>query len=218
MKIRTQILVLAALAAGTVAVPALAAETAGPWYVGGGFGKSFSSGGNTTFAVPGFPTVIATTSGFDSNKTSFQLFGGYQFTPIWGVEVQYTGLGKRSGTATLSGGATGTVAVPDTKFYQYGIAGTGTLAIDDNWFARGKLGVSSNHIDGTTVTFPGGFYSTGSSSKTDLLAGAAIGYRWNANVSTRLEYEYFGKFQGNNSSGNASVKGNNLGLRLQYNF
>ena len=214
MKIRTQILVLAAVAAGAIAAPASAAEVAGPWYAGIGFGQSFGSGGNTSGTVPG-TAIPFTSSGFDQNKTSFQVNGGYQFTPEWGVEVQYTALGKRNGTVTAGGV---TASVPDTKLYQWGIAGTYTLAFNESWFGRGKLGVSSNHIDSSTATLPAGSISFGGGSKTDLLAGIGVGYRWNANFSTRLEYEYFGKFESKNGNQTSNVKANNIGLRMQYNF
>ena len=85
------------------------------------------------------------------------------------------------------------------------------------WFARGKLGVSSNHIDTTNISVPGGSVQIGGGSKTDVLAGIGVGYKWNANFSTRLEYEYFGKFEaanGSSSNGNASQ----WGLRMQYKF
>ena len=198
-----------------IAVAAIAAPASAQFYIGGGLGKSFGSDGNTS-AVIGTTTVV--TSGLDNNKTSYQINGGYEFTPIWGVEVQYTDLGKRSGIATFSGGVTGTAAIPDTKLYQWGISGTGTLAINEDWFARGKLGVSSNHIDNSTATLGGVTFSTGGGSKTDLLLGAAIGYRWNKNFSTRLEYEYFGKFSSNSGNATSNVKANNIGLRLQYSF
>jgi len=208
---------LTALASAAVAGPAAAQSQpiAGPWYVGIGLGQSFGSGGNTSGTIPG-TAIPFTSSGFDDNKTSFQVNGGYQFTPEWGVEVQYTWLGERDGTLTAAGR---TASFSDVKLYQYGVAGTYTMAIDQNWFARGKLGVSRNHIDSSTATIPGvGTVGYGGGSKTDLLAGIGVGYRWNANFSTRLEYEYFGKFESNSGNQTSNVKANNIGLRMQYNF
>ena len=218
MKTRNLIFVSAALAAGAISMPAAAqsaTQTAGPWYAGIGLGKSFGSGGNTSGTIPG-TAIPFTTSGFDDNKTSFQINGGYQFTPEWGVEVQYTWLGERDGTLTAAGR---TASFSDVKLYQWGVAGTYTMAFDQNWFGRAKLGVSSNHIDSSTATIAGvGTVGYGGGSKTDLLAGIGVGYRWNANFSTRLEYEYFGKFESNNGNQTSNVKANNIGLRMQYNF
>jgi opacity protein-like surface antigen len=214
---KTKLIVIStALAAAALAAPAYAQSKAGfepGFYVGLGFGQSHVSGGNNAVVVGG-TTFVA--SGFDSNKTTFQVNGGYQFTEMWGLEVQYTDGGSRSGVITNT--ATGaTIGTPSIKAYQWGISGTGTYMFDEAWFARGKLGVSSNHIDNFTVAVPGGAVGVGGGSKTDLLAGIGVGYKWNANFSTRLEYEYFGKFASNNgtsSNGTAS----NLGLRMQYKF
>ena len=211
MKKSNLVVALAALAVSFIAAPASAQY----FYLGVGAGQSFGSGGNSS-GVVGTTTVV--TTGLDSNKTSWQVNGGYQFTPVWGLEIQYTDLGSRSGAAIFTGGVNGTAAIPSTKSYQWGVAGTGTYAFNENWFARGKLGVSSNHIDNSTATFGGVTFATGGGSKTDVLAGAAFGYNWNKNVSTRLEYEYFGKFNSANGNATSNFKGNNLGLRLQYSF
>lgn len=216
MKKSNLIIMSAAFAAAAFSLPAAAqkaTETAGPWYVGVGLGQSFGSGGNSSGTFNGIPF---TTSGFDQNKTSFQVNGGYQFTPEWGVEVQYTYLGERDGSVTAAGR---TANFGDVKLYQWGVAGTYTMAFTDQWFGRGKLGVSSNHIDSSTASIPGvGSFNYGGGSHTDVLAGIGVGYRWNANFSSRLEYEYFGKFESNNGNQTSNVKANNIGLRMQYNF
>src|SRR3954462_9994901 len=209
-------IIVAAALAGAISAPAFAqSRVAGPWYIGAGLGQSFGSGGNTSGTIPGTATAFST-SGFDDNKTSFQLNGGYQFTPEWGVEVQYTYLGERSGSVPAGGR---TASFNDVKLYQWGVAGTYTMAFTEQWFGLGKLGVSSNHIDSTTAVIPTvGSVGLGGGSKTDLLAGIGVGYRWNANFSTRLEYEYFGKFESNSGNQTSNVKANNIGLRMQYNF
>ena len=104
------------------------------------------NGANTSGTFNG---VAYTTTGFGDNKTTFQVNGGYQFTENWGVELQYTDLGSRSGTIT---GLGTTVGTPSIRAYQWGIAGTGTYYFTPEWFARGKLGVSSNHLASTNVS------------------------------------------------------------------
>ena len=47
-----------------------------------------------------FDTVIYTASGFDDYKTTFQVNGGYQFTEMWGIEVQYTS--RRDSSMSIS--------------------------------------------------------------------------------------------------------------------
>src|SRR3954469_3906035 len=115
---KSGLIIAAAALAGGISVPAFAqSRVAGPWYIGAGLGQSFGSGGNTSGTIPG-TAIPFTASGFDDNKTSLQLNGGYQFTPEWGVEVQYTWLGERDGTLSAAGR---TASFSDVKLYQYGV-------------------------------------------------------------------------------------------------
>ena len=187
MKAKRILVGLTALAAATMSVPVFAqakGADAGPWYLGFGLGKSHSSGGNTSGVAFGVPFSV---SGLDNNQTSWQVNGGYQFTPEWGVELQYTDLGKRNGTVTFGAPLNGVATIPDTRAYQWGIAGTGTYWFNESWFGRAKLGVSSNHVSSSSVTFGGVTVATNSTSKTDVLAGVGAGYRWTPNITTRLE-------------------------------
>jgi len=200
------------------AATALAAPASAQWYIGGGIGASKSTGGNTSGVAP--PAgVVFTTTGFDDWKASGQIYGGYQFTPIWGVELQYTYLGSRSGAVTFGAPINGTAATNSFKAYQFGAAVTGTLAFNEQWFGRAKLGVSNNHTDdinGTVTTGGGtGTLIVSGGNKTDVLAGIGVGYNFSKEVTGRIEYEYFGKFFDANS---VSVKGQNVGAKLQYNF
>jgi len=213
MKKRDLIAISTALAAAAIAMPAAAQSKAFEpgFYVGIGAGQSKVSNGTSAGVFNG---TAFTTSGLDSNKTTFQVNGGYQFTENWGVEVQYTDLGNRSGTITALGTTVGT---PSVSAYQLGLAGTGTLPLPNDFFLRGKLGVSSNHLGDLNVVVAGTPINIGGSNHTDVLAGAAVGYKWNANFSTRLEYEYFGKFETSNGT-TSNGTGSNIGLRMQYKF
>ena len=213
MKKSNLILASAAIAAAAFSMPAAAQSSAFQpgFYIGAGFGQSHVSNENQSGTVGG---VAYTTQGFGDNKTTAQINGGYQFTEMWGLEVQYTDLGKRSGTITALGT---TVATGDIKAYQWGISGTGTYMITDQWFARGKLGVSSNHIDDRTIAIGASAFHVGGGNHNDVLAGIGVGYKWNQNFSSRLEYEYFGKFSAANGA-TSEAKASNIGLRMQYKF
>ncbi len=200
MKKTRTILALATLALGTAA-PAFA-----QFYIGGGAGRSMVNHGSYT-------RTGVTVSGLDSSESSLQINGGYQFNRTWGVELQYTDLGSRNGTACTGGVCRST---PDVKAYQWGIAGTATYDFAQTWFVRGKLGLSSNHLDSLSGTVNGTTYTNNGSSKQDLLVGFGIGHRWNRNVTTRVEYERFGKFALDN--GSAEGTGSNIGLRFEYSF
>lgn len=205
MKKSDLIVCLAALAAAAFAVPASA-----QFFVGLGAGQSRVS--NSSYGGT-YNGNAFTLSGLDSDEMTLQFNGGYQFTPMWGLQVQYTDLGSRSGTISALGASAPT---GDVKAYQWGVAGTGTFFMTPKVFLRGKLGVSSNHIDDINTVVGGRAFSISGSSNTDVLAGIGVGYEWSKNFSTRLEYEYFGKFDSNN--GSASGTGTNLGLRMQYTF
>lgn len=125
----------------------------------------------------------------DSHETSWKLYGGYQFSPVWGVELGYNDLGRYRGADIES----------------WTLAGTGTLALNPSWSLLGKLGVAANRAR-----------FAGASHEQDLLVGVGLGYSFNKNLGLRLEYEDFGRLSdvggGNNS------RGNNLGLSVKYSF
>ena len=192
-----------------ISVPASA-----QWYAGAGVGSSNATGLNGSGAVTA--TTNVTISG-GTRATSWKLYGGYQFTPNWGVEAQYTDLGKRSATATFSGAVVGSAGL-NASASQWGIAGTGTMPLSNNFYLLGKLGVSRNEIANVTATFGGVTYSGSGTSKTDLLAGLGVGYNFNKNVGVRFEYENFGKFSSNGGAGGSGIKGDNWGISLKYAF
>ena len=191
-----------------ISVPASA-----QWYAGAGVGSSNVTGinGSETDGPNNF-----TLSG-GTRATSWKLYGGYQFTPNWGVEAQYTDLGKRSATVTLSGAVVGSGGL-NASASQWGIAGTGTLPLSNNFYLLGKLGVSRNKIDNVTATIGGVTVSGSGTGKTDLLAGLGVGYNFNKNVGVRFEYENFGKFSSNGGVGGSAIKGDNWGISLKYAF
>ena len=201
--------IAAAVLTAIISVPASA-----QWYAGAGVGSSNVTGINGSGAATA--TTNFTISG-GTRATSWKLYGGYQFTPNWGVEAQYTDLGKRSPTLTISGpgGGSGGLNVSPS---QWSIAGTGTMPLSNNFYLLGKLGVSRNKIDNATVTVGGITVSGSGTRKTDFLAGLGVGYNFNKNIGVRFEYENFGKFSSNGGVGGSSIKGDNWGISLKYAF
>ena len=102
----------------------------------------------------------------DTRETSWKAYGGYQFTPTWGMELGYNDLGKYRGADIES----------------YSLAGTGTIPLNERWSLIGKLGAAENRPD-----------AAGTSNNTALLLGIGVGYSLGKNVGVRLEYEDFGK-------------------------
>ena len=188
-----KILSACAIAAAFVAMPASA-----QWYVGAGVGSSRAAGADGTDATG------VTYSGGNTNKSSVKVYGGFQITPIWGVEAQYTDLGNRNIVATRAGVVIGSGNI---KASQYSLAAVGTLPLSQSFSLIGKLGVSQNKVTGIN-----------SQNKSDLLAGVGVSYSINPKLAVRLEYEDFGKVSSNGGPTGGSVRANNTSLSLQYAF
>lgn len=186
----------------TACAIAAASLTAAPsfaqGYIGFGVGASNSRGANSN--VGG----IAVTGG-ESSKGSAKVYGGFQFTPTWGLEAQYTDLGSRNFTANNTN--TGVVTTGNARSSQYSLAGTGTFPIGQSFALIGKLGASANRAN-----------FQGSNNKTSLMAGVGVSYSITPRLAVRLEYEDFGKFADTNGLGGGSIRANNTSLNLQYAF
>lgn len=191
------------LIACAVAATFVATAASAQGYVGLGVGSSKISGadGNAGGGV--------TLSGGNANKTSIKVYGGFQFTPTWGLEGQYTDLGSRNLTATLGGAVVGTGSV---KANQFSIAGTGTLPLASNFSLLGKLGLSANRA---SVSGLGG---SSSANKTDMLIGVGVSYSITPKMAVRLEYEDFGKFSKDGGVNGGAIRANNVSIGLQYAF
>jgi OmpA-OmpF porin, OOP family len=178
--------------AGVIAAAFAAAPAFAQGYVGLGFGNS---------SVSGFD--IATVSGGNTSKGSVKIFGGYQFTPNWGAELQYSTLGTRDIRSTT--GATGSFTSS-----QFSIAATGTLPLNSSFSLIGKLGASGNRINTS------GAIVTGSGNSTGLLVGIGAAYNFTPALSARLEYEDFGTMAKINNG--STVRANGYSLSLKYAF
>jgi OOP family OmpA-OmpF porin len=190
-----------AIAAAFVAMPASA-----QWYVGGGVGSSKVTGADGT--APTIPPLTLT--GADSSKASIKVYGGYQFTPNWGVEAQYADLGSRD--FGIRNGAGALLATGSLKASQFSVAGTGTLPLSNNFSLFGKLGISSNHGKISAVGV------SDSGSKTSPLIGVGVTYNFSPKLAVRFEYEDFGKFSNDGGASGGSIRADNFGLSLQYAF
>jgi OOP family OmpA-OmpF porin len=204
-----KILMAAAIAGAFVAAPASA-----QWYVGAGVGAGRAKLGSAS-ASSGAVTV--TTQGTDDHDTSAKVYGGYQFTPNWGLEVQYAWLGKYD--FNISSNVPGVTGRGNYKAESWGVAATGTLPLSNNFYLMGKLGAAFNKVDGGNfcASGPGGTAcgNLGSDRKTDLLAGVGVGYNFNPKLGVRVEYENFGKMSKDNGG---NIKGENWAVSLKYSF
>ncbi len=179
-----KILTACAIAAATLA----AAPAFAQGYIGAGLGSS---------KVSGFDG--GTITGGNTNKGTAKVFGGFQFTPNWGLEVQYSDLGRRD--IANAGAAIGSISTS-----QFGVSGTGTLPLSSNFSLLGKLGVSANRTTGI-----------GSANASSLLVGLGVAYNFSPALSARLEYEDFGKMGTFTATGN-NPRINAYSIGLKYAF
>lgn len=196
-----KLLIACTVVAAFVAMPASA-----QWYAGIGAGSSKASGVDGPIIGTGIPAGTRLTGG-DSNEGLIKLYGGYQITPNWGVEVQYSDLGKRDVVARTAAGAP--ILSGSFKASQYSIAGTGTLPLGGNFSLLGKLGVSSNR---GKIAVQG---LRDSGSKSSVMAGVGIAYNFTPVMAVRVEYEDFGKL-GEGFGG--AVRINATSISLKYAF
>lgn len=179
----------------TACVVATAALTVAPvfaqGYVGLGVGSSKLSGFDN-----------GTVTGGNTSKGQAKIFGGFQFTPNWGAELQYSDLGKRDvSNAGVSAGSFTTS--------QYSIAGTGTLPLSSGFSLLGKLGVSANRISGSALL--------NKNSNTSAMIGIGAAYSITPALSVRVEYEDFGKV-GTVAANGSTVRANAYSISLKYGF
>jgi OOP family OmpA-OmpF porin len=179
-----KILTACAIAAATLA----AAPAFAQGYIGAGLGSS---------KITGFDN--GTITGGNTSKGTAKVFGGFQFTPNWGLEVQYSDLGRRD--LSNAGVAAGSMSTS-----QFGVSGTGTLPLSSNFSLLGKLGVSANRTTGTA-----------SANNSGLLVGLGVAYNFTPALSARLEYEDFGKI-GTIAANGSTVRANAYSISLKYGF
>jgi OOP family OmpA-OmpF porin len=173
----------------------LAPSVYAQFYLGVGAGQAHASVPSLNTTVLGLPVTASATK---SNDTSYKIYGGYQFTKNWGVEVGYNDLGNGYNVNFNFAGLPGSGSVKIDNWY---VAGTGTLPLGDRFSVFAKLGAVANH--------------------SDVLVGVGAQYAFTRNWSARLEYEDYGKVSSDDvwgTGGSGSVKANAWYLSAKYSF
>ena len=118
------------------------------------------------------------------DPTAFGAYAGYNFTPEFGMEVEYVGSSEES--INISG-----VNV-DYDLKTYGIYGTYRYVFPNTaLYAKGKLGFAKAEIDeSVSVTIPGVGSESYSESYSDsgIAGGIGLGYLVNPNIAIEAEY------------------------------
>lgn len=126
-------------------------------------------------------------SGVDGDgwKASGKIFGGYEFTPVWGVEAGYTDLRSANGNYTI-GTTPGTIRTDGSRSY---LAAKATMPVNEQVSVYGKLGLGYSKLDASTSA-PNVAWSD---NKTEAYGGIGAQYNLNKQVALTMEYERYGK-------------------------
>lgn len=157
-------IVIALLLSAFVAAPALADNT-GRFYLAGDFGAATYSG------LPGWP---------DPNVV--RIAGGFHFSPVFAVEVGYSMFGDSNTIDPLYGPAT--ISASSLQ-----VAAVGSLPLGPQFDLIGKLGLASNYEKYSDAT---GYAASWTQS--DLLVGFGAQINVSPEVSVRMLYDSYGKF------------------------
>jgi opacity protein-like surface antigen len=175
---------IAVLLSAFVATPAVAADNTGKYYIAGDLGT-------TTYSnMSPFP-----------NPGVVRIAGGYHFSPSVAAEIGYSMFGDSTinygfGSSTLTASS-------------FQIAAVGSLPLSPEFDLIGKLGLSNNSAKITDT-----FLGSASTSQSSLLIGLGAQYHINSQVSMRLLYDNYGKFD----NVSPEMKATSVSLGVAYNF
>lgn len=170
--------IIVALIAGVAAMTAAQAQTTNPTQPRYYIGVAAATADHEDSSRANISNVDS-----DGYKASGKLFGGYEFNQMWGVEAGYTDF-RNSDFNYSSAGVNGSGS---TKGYGYYVAAKGTIPINDQFSAYGKLGIEHSQRELRSVVL--------NSKEDDTGAYGAVGLQYNINqqVALTAEYERYGK-------------------------
>ncbi len=118
------------------------------------------------------------------NATAYGVYGGYNFDPNFGVEIEYVG----SSDTDIDTGTSAVNAEYDLK--SYGAYGTYRYQFPNTGlYAKGKLGYAKAEIDVSANNILGASASE-TDSDSGIAGGIGLGYNFNPNTSIEAEYDY----------------------------
>lgn len=121
----------------------------------------------------------AGTTSCKKTDTAFKAFGGYDFSPMWGVEGSFFSVGTASASdGTIKG---------DFKGSGFDVAGIMKAPIGNHFVAFGKLGLA--FVKGETTGTVGSVSGSVSKNSTQAVLGFGVLYKVSSDTSLRAEVE-----------------------------
>jgi len=184
----------ALLAAGMAAVPALAAEPTGTWYLGIGAGQARASVDNGSVAtVLNGTGTTATAITNSSNATAGKAFLGYQFNKYIAAEGGYFRLGDFTFDATTAPAGTLHGSLKNRAGYNLDAVGT-VPVVADKFLLLARVGVqTSKTSDLFNGTGSAAILANPSPSKNQVSYkyGAGAEFDFTKNIGVRAEWERY---------------------------
>lgn len=172
------------------------------WYVGGSRGLTrthYSMNDAALFDYDPIPEI-------ENHDNAWKIFGGYHFSPNWGVELAYIHLG----TASFSGPSGGINARDTFSVRATNLVGVGTLPLKNNFSIFGKVGLYSSLSTYRCVEYCGGI-ADDDRGTTRESAGVGMQYDFTHNLGLRAEYEHFSRIPTA-----AVINGNTINIESNY--
>lgn len=188
-KRRLSLLALAGF--GAVCSPAVMAQDAPGWYLGGNVGGTRADFKNDSInrSLTGQGFIVNSTT-TDNSSTGYKLFGGYQMTPNFAVEGGYFDLGRFNyGSSTTPPGTFS----GNTRINGLNLDLVGTLPLSDRFSVLGRLGAAYAQNRGSFAST--GFVPLNTSNprrnETNLKIGLGLQYAISEALSVRAELERY---------------------------
>jgi OOP family OmpA-OmpF porin len=183
---KLHVLCLASLAT-LGSTPALS-QNAEHFYGGAGLGQSRSNLDSNRIST----TLIGSTAASitsDKEDASYKVFGGYQFTPYFGMELGYFNLGEFGFKSTTTGPGTLDGRI---KLTGMNIDLVGAIPMNDQLSFIGRLGVHNARAqDSFTSTGTVAFSPSREVRETNYKAGFGFAYKFSPSMSLRGELERY---------------------------
>ena len=203
------------------------AEVAGGWYFGVTGGQAEFDLNKAeideivldAFSIAGLP-VIAGASTLDDSDTTFSLFGGYRFSPYFGVEIGFLDFGaaeyRASGVVDPIGPQlpVGVSMSQDVELSGFTATALGAVPIGNAFDVHGRLGVLFADTEVSATVSDASFSASESVSadSQDFFYGLGLGFQLGQNWAFSLDWQQFKDVGDDDETGEADVNRLSLGV------